>query len=107
MAKTLILLILLTIIGETLIQRIYCKEPREYSQPRHRQKFNIISVPKELEEAYEILIRIQEEIRKQRLAIEYEKKLKEETKRRRIYEKHLLAYQGGSNVLKDFHTNQF
>jgi len=31
----------------------------------------------------------------------------EEEKRRRIYEKHLLTYQGGSSFLRDFHTNRF
>ena len=33
--------------------------------------------------------------------------LKANAERNRIYEKHLLVYQGASSVLKDFHTNMF
>jgi len=33
--------------------------------------------------------------------------LKEEVERRRIFTQRLLAYQGGSNVLRDFYTNRF
>ena len=33
--------------------------------------------------------------------------LEENEKRRRMYKKYLLSYQGGSNVLSDFHTNRF
>jgi hypothetical protein len=36
-----------------------------------------------------------------------EKKLIEEARRRRIYEKYLLKYQQGSSVLTDFHSNLF
>ena len=31
----------------------------------------------------------------------------ENAKRRQIYEKYLLGYQGGSNILRDFNTNRF
>ena len=31
----------------------------------------------------------------------------ENAKRRRIYEKYLLAFQGNSNILRDFQTNRF
>ena len=36
-----------------------------------------------------------------------EKKLNEEARRRRVYEKYLLKYQRDSSVLRDFHTNRF
>jgi len=43
--------------------------------------------------------------------IEMERKhnkiLKEDANRRKIFEKHLLKFQGGSNFLKDFHTNLY
>jgi len=35
------------------------------------------------------------------------RRLEEEARRRRIYEKYLLAYQRGSNFLRDFHTVRF
>jgi hypothetical protein len=34
-------------------------------------------------------------------------KLKEEAMRRKIYTEYLLAYQRGSSVLRDFHTNLY
>jgi hypothetical protein len=34
-------------------------------------------------------------------------KFEETEKRRRIYEKYLLEYQGGSSILRDFNTNRF
>ena len=36
-----------------------------------------------------------------------DKKLNEEARRRRVYEKYLLKYQQGLKVLTDFHTNIF
>jgi hypothetical protein len=35
------------------------------------------------------------------------KLLKIDKLRQSIYARHLLKFQGGSNVLKDFHTNRF
>ena len=48
-----------------------------------------------------------EKFEKQLAEIKSKTILKEESERRRIYLQRLLAYQGGSNVLRDFHTNRF
>jgi hypothetical protein len=50
--------------------------------------------------------KLQEKFDRQMMRTKNEAILKEEAKRRRLYEKYLLGYQGGSNVLRDFHTNQ-
>ena len=50
-------------------------------------------------------------IKKLLLKYELERKNKEiseeNAQRRRIYEKYLLGYQGGSSILRDFNTNRF
>jgi len=54
---------------------------------------------------------MRQKLKKLLLKHELERKNKEisdeNAKRRRIYEKYLLEYQGGSNFLRDFHTNRF
>jgi len=56
-------------------------------------------------------LRLQQKMRRefehQKLQVINEGILKEEAKRKKIYEKHLLKYQGGSNLLRDFYTNRF
>ena len=55
-------------------------------------------------EALEKFRKFQEKLKEQ----EHQRRtLLEEAKRRKIYEKHLLPYQRGSNFLRDFHTNRF
>ena len=55
-------------------------------------------------QADEIFQTFQKKIREQENA---RKRFQEEEKRRKIYEKYLLEYQRGSNVLRDFYTNRF
>ena len=52
---------------------------------------------------YEVKQMLADKIEAERLACELER----EEERRRIYEKHLLSFQGGSSVLNDFHSNLF
>jgi hypothetical protein len=49
----------------------------------------------------------QKELKKQELKRKENELLKEEARRKKIYEQNLLKYQGGSSFLKDFHTNRF
>ena len=79
---------------------------------RQRQNWNVPTARSELRRfgaglsllhAY----KLQENFEKQARTRKNEAILKEEAKRRQVYEKYLLGYQGGSNVLRDFHTNQF
>ena len=51
--------------------------------------------------------KLQLEIEKIEIQKKNEELLKKEAERRKIYEKYLLRFQGGSNVLRDFHTNLF
>jgi len=113
MAKFFILLIFFTIMMEAIfINRILSAQQRKHSPTRQRfqlRKFGLSNNREvdKLTKAYEIQLKLEEKMEKQILAIEMKKKLKAEEKRRKIYEKHLLTYQGGSNFLKDFHTNRF
>jgi hypothetical protein len=61
-----------------------------------------------MSKAYELLVNRRNELKKQEKERKKEVSLREkESMRRRIYEQYLLSTQGGSNVLKDFHTIRF
>jgi hypothetical protein len=61
-----------------------------------------------MSKAYELLVNRRNELKKQEIERKKEVSLREkESMRRRIYEQYLLSMQGGSNVLKDFHTIRF
>ena len=51
--------------------------------------------------------KIQEKIERKKVERKKLEILKKEDERRKIYEKYLLPFQGGSNILKDFITNRF
>jgi hypothetical protein len=48
-----------------------------------------------------------EKLEKHKDELKKMKLLKKDKLRQSIYARHLLKFQGGSNVLKDFHTNRF
>ena len=61
-----------------------------------------------MSKAYELLVNRRNELKKQEIERKKEVSQREkESMRRRIYEQYLLSMQGGSNVLKDFHTIRF
>jgi len=62
---------------------------------------------KRIQKAYNDLQRVQEEILKREQAKKNKAMLDEEARRQKIYEQHLLTFQRGSNVLRDFITNRF
>ena len=62
---------------------------------------------KRIQKVYYYLKRLQEEIIKREQAKKYKAMLDEEARRQKIYEQHLLTFQRGSNVLRDFYTNRY
>ena len=62
---------------------------------------------KRIHKAFNDLKRVQEEILKREQAKKNKAMLDEEARRQKIYEQHLLTFQRGSNVLRDFYTNRF
>lgn len=84
------------------ISRISCE--KQISKRYALRKFGIkFGGLKEILSAEKLHQKIKDELEKQIM----DENLKEEAKRRRIYEKYLLKFQQGSRVLSDFHTNLF
>ena len=69
--------------------------------PIHEYKFRIFDPNKnnKLINDQELRQKIEKELKKQAVAIE-------EARRRKIYLQYLLRYQGGSNLLRDFHSSR-
>jgi hypothetical protein len=59
------------------------------------------------EEEKQLRKKLQETIEREQREKKIEEMLRKEAERRKIYEIHLLPYQKGSNVLRNFHTNRF
>ena len=57
--------------------------------------------------SYEMRQQIQKEMQRTEIERKEQERLKKEAERKQIFEKYLLASQGGSSVLRDFHTNRF
>ena len=57
--------------------------------------------------AYEKIKKQREKLEKQKAGKKNNATLKEQLERMEIFKERLLASQGGSNVLRDFHTNIF
>ncbi len=72
------------------------------ANPIHTYKFRIFDASKNdnLINGRELRQKIDKELKKQAVAIE-------EARRRKIYLQYLLRYQGGSNILRDFHSSRF
>ncbi len=62
---------------------------------------------KRIQKVYNYLKMLQEEILKREQEKKNEAMLEEEARRQQIFEQHLLTFQRGSNVLRDFYTNRF
>ena len=57
--------------------------------------------------AYEKIKKQREKFDKQKAERKSKADLKEQLERMKVFKERLLASQGGSNVLRDFHTNRF
>jgi hypothetical protein len=92
--------------SDTCIQSVSSQKQIKQT-PVARAKLRGFGVDFNLLDVYEM----RQKLKKLLLKHELERKNKEisdeNAKRRRIYEKYLLEYQGGSNFLRDFHTNRF
>ena len=62
---------------------------------------------KRIQKAFNDLKRLHEEIERREQAKKNKAMLDEEVRRQKIFEKYLLSFQRGSNVLRDFYTNRF
>ena len=62
---------------------------------------------KRIIKAFKDFQRLQEEILKREQDKKNKAMLDEEARRKKIYEQHLLKFQRGSNVLRDFYSNRF
>jgi hypothetical protein len=78
-------------------------------RPKYLRRFSIIYIqPKtKMAKTCELLERCLKELEKRKFEIETAERLKEEEARRKIYKQHLLPYERGSSVLRDFQTNRF
>ena len=56
---------------------------------------------------YEMRKKLQNMKKQLEIAKKKRELLKKEAERRKVFEKHLLGFQGGSNILSDFNTNRF
>jgi len=92
--------------SDTCIQSVSSQKQSQHI-PIARAKLRGFGVDSHLLDIYEM----RQKLKKVLLKYENERRNKEmfeETeKRRRIYEKYLLEYQGGSSILRDFNTNRF
>jgi hypothetical protein len=101
--------------AETLVCRMYWQNPKYPPPPISRiptkkPTFGFLDMFNEdnkLVDAYRLQQRIVQEMMRQQVARKNEAIVEREAERQRIFEKHLLASQGRSNVLKDFFTNLF
>ncbi len=62
---------------------------------------------KRIQKYFNHLKRLEEEILKREQEKKNKAMLDEEARREKIYEQHLLKFQRGSNVLRDFYSNRF
>jgi hypothetical protein len=62
---------------------------------------------KRIQKYFNHLKRLEEEILKREQAKKNKAMLDEEARRQKIYKQHLLKFQRGSNVLRDFYSNRF
>ena len=62
---------------------------------------------KRIQKAFKDFKRLQEEIERREQEKKNKAMLDEEARRQKIFEQHLLKFQRGSNVLRDFYTNRF
>ena len=92
--------------SNTCIQRVSCHKQSKHV-PIDRAKLRGFGVDFNSLDIYDM----RQTIKKLLLKYELERKNKEiseeNAQRRRIYEKYLLGYQGGSSILRDFNTNRF
>ena len=125
-----------TLIGTIYCKQPGVQMPQKPRYKLRKFGFNEMNQQNDMTKAYEVLLKLQMTMEEQKKAIEMEKQLKKEEEkqlrkklqeniereqrerkeeemlrkedeRRKIYEKHLLPYQKGSNVLRNFHTNLF
>ncbi len=107
MNKFIISIIILTIYTFLTVQRgINCENQisKRYALRKLGIKFGGLA---EMQFAETLQQKINLELENLEQIMRNEKKLIEEAKRRRVYEKYLLKFQGASSVLRDFHTNLF
>ena len=107
LSKFLIFLTLLTLYAEWLGLSQVCCEHFDKQSPMVTQLRRFGFSDKRIQKAYNDLQRVQEEILKREQAKKNKAMLDEEARRQKIYEQHLLKFQRGSNVLRDFITNRF
>ena len=110
MTNRLIALIFLMFFFE--MNEIICQKKNELVQNRPSiklRRFGIFQMKKIREwlVSYEFQQQLQKEIKQKEAEKKAHEILKKEAERLRIYKKYLLKSQGGSNVLRDFHTNRF
>ena len=110
MTNRLIMLIFLTILFE--MNEINCQKQNKLPQNRPSiklRRFGIFQMKKIREwlVSYEFQQQLQKEIKRKEAEKKAQEILKKEAERRRIFKKYLLKSQGGSSVLRDFHTNRF
>jgi hypothetical protein len=116
MTRTQLLLVLCTISQGLQVIHLYNKERNnlvKYLQvkeyfPTQNYKLRGLGVVSEIQTLRQNL-KLDQLKHKVQKEMDEEKRAKEEEQeeRRRIYEKYLLAFQGRSSVLNDFHTNRF
>jgi len=115
MVKILVLFVLFTILtAKTVLSNSVTNQNlnilTEVKRPQYKlRKLGIFELRqiRDWLKPYLIILEEQERLEKQDIERMEQNKLREDNERRRVYEKHLLVYQGGSSVLKDFHTNLF
>jgi hypothetical protein len=110
MLKLLITVFFLVILFVKQIPQVNGKQMvQSERRPMKLRRFGIFELRKirEYLKIYEVKQMLADKTEAERLACELETTLLREEERRRIYEKHLLSFQGGSSVLNDFHSNLF
>jgi len=84
-------------------------QPRiQWSEGVFRRQYRRLTFKSSQKNVYKQAAKIFQKFRERLEKEEIERKrLEEELSRRKIYAEHLLVYQRGSNILRDFHTNRF
>ena len=81
---------------------------RRFDSPRPSFHLRRYGIEDPMKEWKQLLLKVnklrQHEMETQR---KYNEKMKKEAERKRVFEKYLLAYQGASSFLKDFHTIRY
>ena len=106
LSKCLIFLVLLTLYVDWLgVSQVLGENLEKQSAMIQFRRFGFSD--KRIIKYFNHLKRLEEEILKREQAKKNKAMLDEEARRQKIYEQHLLTFQRGSNVLRDFYTNRF